>query len=130
MIDVVEKPLQGEHGLDPALARMLEEGPGPERDYLHCAACSAVISRDSFAVEVNGQHQHFCINPHGFEFRVACYAQALGCAISGDREHADSWFPGYLWRLASCSECQTHLGWYFDREGDHFYGLISDRIQR
>ena len=25
----------------------------------------------------------------------------------------DSWFPGYAWRVASCGECASHLGWLF-----------------
>ena len=25
----------------------------------------------------------------------------------------DSWFPGYSWRIASCGECASHLGWLF-----------------
>lgn len=25
----------------------------------------------------------------------------------------DSWFPGYAWRIASCGECASHLGWLF-----------------
>lgn len=125
MIDVVDKPGQA---LDPALARSLDKASEPKRDYLHCAACTAVISQQGNAMEVNGAHQHFCTNPHGFQFRVGCFSDALGCTISGGREHADSWFPGFYWQIASCSDCSGHLGWYFDSDGEYFYGLILDRI--
>ncbi len=126
MIDVVDKPGQA---LDPALKRLLEQRAAPAPDYLHCATCSAVISERGHAIEVNGQHQHFCTNPHGFEFQVACYREALGCTISGPREHADSWFPGFFWRIASCADCHTHLGWYFDQDDAYFYGLVANRLQ-
>ena len=42
---------------------------------------------------------------------------------------ADTWFPGFRWQHASCSECHVHLGWYFDRGDEYFYGLILNRIQ-
>ena len=126
MIDVIDKERQV---LDTALAAVVDDAAVPERDYLHCAVCSAVISRQANAIEVNGSHLHHCTNPHGFEFAVRCFSEALGCTIGGDRQHADSWFPGFCWRYASCSDCHQHLGWYFDRGDDYFYGLILDRIQ-
>ncbi len=126
MIDVIDKERQG---LDPALKPVVDDVSAAERDFLHCALCSAVVSRLANAIEVNGSHHHHCVNPHGFEFEVGCFNEALGCSISGERQHADSWFAGFQWRFASCSECQQHLGWYFDREGEYFYGLILDRVQ-
>jgi len=70
----------------------------------------------------------------GYLFHIGCFSEALGCSIAGTPEAADSWFMGFQWRIAACSECQRHLGWYFDRvtpgsETDFFYGLILDRIQ-
>lgn len=127
MTDVLDKPDTTE--LDPALKDLVEHTDDPGKDYLHCAACSAVISNLANAIEINGSHHHHCTNPHGFDFHVGCFNEALGCSISGEREHADSWFPGFLWRYASCSECQQHLGWYFDHSEAYFYGLIMDRVQ-
>lgn len=28
-----------------------------------------------------------------------------------------SYFPGYEWRVASCSHCQAQVGWLFQKEG-------------
>jgi hypothetical protein len=53
-----------------------------------------------------------------------------------------SWFPGFSWRIAGCSECHRHLGWNFEQfakaraESDsiHFediygiHGLESERV--
>ncbi|RUS91630.1 hypothetical protein EGW08_000603, partial [Elysia chlorotica] len=25
----------------------------------------------------------------------------------------DSWFPGYVWSIAKCPRCGTHIGWMF-----------------
>lgn len=117
--------------LDPALKEMLEIAEPKDKNFIYCATCSNVISQTSERIEVNGHHAHHFINPHGFEFDIGCFAQALGCDISGSPEAADSWFMGHVWRLASCAQCHAHLGWYFSRpSGDNsFYGLILNAIQ-
>lgn len=120
--------------LDPKLRSLLEEGSQQGRgNYIYCASCSHVLTTSDQRIDVHGSHEHHCTNPHGFEFHLGCFAEALGCDISGQAYAADSWFMGYAWRLAACAECQTHLGWYFavtsDGSPGYFYGLILDRIQ-
>ena len=116
-------------GLDPNLKSMLEINVPDDKNFIYCATCSNVITKGTERIEVNGAHAHHFTNPHGIRFHVGCFANALGCDISGSAEAADTWFMGYFWRLASCSECHTHLGWYFASGEDYFYGLIIDRIQ-
>ncbi len=126
MVDVIDKQRQE---LDPAIKRMLDDGKN-DRSFVFCAACSAVLGHSKDAININGSHQHFCTNPHGIDFNVRCYSDALGCAISGQPTAADSWFAGYSWRFATCSDCNTHLGWLFENSSNnHFYGLIRERIQ-
>ena len=117
--------------LDPKLRSIVDIEPRDDRNFIYCATCSHIISRPSEKIDVNGSHSHHFTNPHGFSFHVGCFANALGCSLSGSPEAADSWFMGFFWRLAGCAECQTHLGWYFSRATgeDFFYGLILDRIQ-
>jgi hypothetical protein len=117
--------------LDPDLESMLELPTTDDKGFIYCATCSTVITRAAERTDVNGSHAHHFTNPHGFQFHVGCFANALGCTITGGPEAADSWFMGYVWRLALCAECQSHLGWYFRQtSGEHFfYGLILDRIQ-
>jgi hypothetical protein len=126
MNDVADRQRQG---LDPKLKELLEQKPDDEGDLLYCGTCSNVIGRRSDSIAVNGGHEHHCTNPYGISFHIGCFREALGCSISGQPSAADTWFPGFKWRLATCSECQVHLGWYFDRGSEYFYGLILDRIQ-
>jgi len=119
--------------LDTNLLESLQGNEVQPKDYIVCALCSNVVTEANMAIELGGNFRHQVTNPHGFEFTLGCYRQALGCNIQGQREHADSWFPGYQWRLANCADCLQHLGWYFDAsssqaQGDFFYGLILDRI--
>ena len=126
--DVVERP----QTLDPALSALLDTEQDRSEEqarYLYCGACGTAITQPQEATSINGSHQHFCVNPHGFEFDVGCFNQALGCTISGEPTHADSWFPGYLWRYAHCAECEQHLGWLFEGSQPPFYGLIRDRLK-
>lgn len=127
MIDVKDQDRQV---LDPKLRDLLDDAQEDPGKLIVCNICSHVVTQETQAIEVQGAHQHRCTNPHGIEFLVDCYGQALGCDISGERHHADSWFAGYQWRIATCAECQQHLGWYFDRADDFFYGLITDRVQQ
>lgn len=127
MIDVVDKPRQA--GLDPRLKAVLDDEEAQKRGYVYCGLCSHPVSHVDEQIEMHGSFDHHFVNPYGFEFHLGCYQEALGCAISGDPTAADTWFPGYRWRHATCESCSQHLGWYFAQENHHFYGLILDRIQ-
>ena len=128
MIDVLDKERQL-RGLDPKLKEIVDDDTDNKGEFVYCAVCSNVIARQSDRIEMSGSHDHNFTNPFGIEFHLGCYSDALGCAISGERVAADTWFPGFQWRFANCAECQRHLGWYFDRANEFFYGLIIDRIQ-
>ena len=96
-------------------------------DFIICANCETIIGYRADAIEVEGRHTHVRINPLGLEFAFDCYSEALGCTISGKPQHADTWFLGYMWEIASCTTCNEHLGWLFSGS-DHFYGLIHTKI--
>ena len=119
-------------GLDPNLKSMLEINVPDDKNFIYCGSCSHVITQVSMKIEMQGSHEHDFTNPHGYAFHVGCFSQALGCDLSGGPQAADSWFMGYVWRIATCGGCQNHLGWYFSSTtGEHhFYGLILDRLQQ
>lgn len=127
MSEVQDKQRQG---LDPKLEQLLERDLAAPRELVYCAACSHPVARQADVTSINGAHAHHFVNPYGIRFHVGCFADALGCDLSGRPTAADTWFPGFFWRLATCAECRTHLGWYFERGKDYFYGLILDRIRR
>jgi hypothetical protein len=95
-----------------------------EDEVLRCRACEAEITREDERIEMSGAHAHTFVNPHGHVFEIGCFARAPGCAVLGPGSAFFSWFPGYAWRIAVCSQCRTHLGWSF---GD-FWGLILPRL--
>ena len=117
--------------LDPQLRSILEIDEGDDKNYLYCAACGNVITATEQRIAVNGDHHHHFTNPHGFEFDVGCFAQALGCDISGQPEAADTWFMDHVWQLATCAHCHEHMGWYFSHlaSDNAFYGLILANLR-
>ena len=116
--------------LDPLLQKILDTTLKPSRRLLYCALCASAITTEEARTAMNGEHEHRFTNPHGFQFLIGCFSAAPGCAISGPANHADTWFPGCYWQIATCAECQQHLGWWFENPaGRGFYGLILPRLK-
>ncbi len=99
------------------------------RKVLVCASCIAPITEETARITKRGSHEHRFFNPYGIVYGIGCFSQAPGCADVGESSQEFSWFPGYLWRVACCRRCQSHLGWhFFGAEKDNFHGLILDRL--
>lgn len=120
---------------DPRLSPELEQeverqlGTGVPRERLFCASCGAFITSREAELAVGGRVLHRFMNPVGILFEFKSYREAPGIRALGPHEAADSWFPGYVWQLAICGACGVHLGWsYLNGEGNHFAGLICDRL--
>ncbi|OWR43231.1 hypothetical protein KGM_204280 [Danaus plexippus plexippus] len=78
------------------------------------------------------------MNPFGIKFDIVT-AKKARCLNVGPSQGADSWFPGYTWKICTCPHCGQHLGWTFERaekttlnkEKDNvtlFHGLILNNI--
>lgn len=99
------------------------------QDALYCRACGRSITARDQAVTVHSSFRHTFFNPAGVVFEIGCYKQAAGCRKEGIPSSDFSWFSGYLWSVALCSGCQTHLGWYFDSGSAAFWGLIVNKLK-
>jgi hypothetical protein len=98
-------------------------------NHLLCRQCLQVITHASEQIAVAGSHQHTFANPHGIVFEIGCFRTAEGCGYVGPPTDEFSWFNGFMWRVAVCSACLTHLGWLFTSSGSNrFTGLILDRL--
>jgi hypothetical protein len=98
-------------------------------DPLLCKACTAPITSRQQAVSIKGHHEHAFFNPAGIAFEIRCFQQAVGCLVQAEPCTEFSWFSGYCWQYAICSNCLTHLGWFFTGKGkDAFFALIGNRI--
>lgn len=97
-----------------------------EDDQLFCAECGASVTRESLSTIRRDTHEHTVFNPMGHVFTIRCFADAWGLLSPRDGKQAFTWFPGYMWRIAVCGACGTHMGWRYDNQDgtDRFYGLI------
>ena len=98
----------------------------PERVVV-CVRCSHVLADADDTHEILGSIEHEFVNPFGVIHHFRCYVHALGCSTKGSAHHADTWFPGYRWQIATCGNCDEHLGWMF-AAADTFYGLLVSKI--
>ncbi len=100
-----------------------------EAPFLLCRQCLNPITAKSARITVNGMHQHAFANPHGVIFDIGCFRTAEGCAAVGSATEEFTWFAGYMWRIALCRACLTHMGWlYVSPGGERFFGLILDHL--
>jgi hypothetical protein len=119
---------------------VLEEGkqtPAPDSDAttgsgrrLLCHRCRAPITTDDQRIAVNDRHEHYFVNPHGYDFHVGCFAAAPGALGAGPSTHEWTWFSGFTWQLDHCRNCSTHLGWLFRSPTQVFHGLILARLNQ
>ena len=95
-----------------------------EKESILCKNCKNEITTVEHSAVVNGQHSHIFKNPAGISFHIGCFSRAWGCIVYGIPMDEFTWFAGFSWCVALCSQCFTHLGWYYQSGGDSFFGLI------
>jgi len=93
-----------------------------------CARCRLRITSAGARIDVAGSHVHECVNPHGFRWRIGCFAVAEGLVVVSEPEAHWSWFPGYTWEIENCAGCRELLGWRYRSGDSSFHGLILPHL--
>jgi hypothetical protein len=93
-----------------------------------CKNCRNVITFPVHNITVNGEYIHEFTNPEGITYRISCFDSANGCITHGMPVMDHTWFEGFSWSFSLCSNCFTHLGWYYKADDQSFFGLIIDRL--
>ncbi len=116
--------------LEAVIEKSLEEENFDPRGLIRCRICRTPITHQQERIHIDGAHEHSFVNPHDIQFHLGCFHSAPGCSISGQPTPAFSWFQGYYWQYALCSECQEHVGWYYENANqDSFFGLILTKLE-
>ncbi|XP_052126292.1 protein cereblon isoform X2 [Frankliniella occidentalis] len=82
---------------------------------LCCRNCNQTIAnqQDVFSMSAEGLQGTY-VNPHGFVHDTITIRKANGIVLQNQPPSTEfSWFPGYGWTIAACSQCQRHIGWRF-----------------
>ncbi|KAL3679706.1 hypothetical protein R1sor_022662 [Riccia sorocarpa] len=83
-------------------------------DRLRCKICMAVIARRSDVILMSTEGAiSTLVNPGGYVHETLTLSRAWGLMLRGRPDTAHSWFPGYAWTIAHCSQCELHMGWRF-----------------
>ena len=115
--------------IDQLLPHLQDEPTLPRDELILCRFCRAAITSRQQLLHKHGKHQHRFTNPRGIHFQIGCFRSAPGCDIAGPPTDEYSWFEGYTWQLAKCSDCGEHLGWFYQSgEAEQFFGLIVDKL--
>jgi hypothetical protein len=93
-----------------------------------CRGCGHTVTAARSRLELQGAHTHRFMNPGGFLFHIACFAEAIGCVVVGPDSLEYPWFAGFAWRCAHCGGCGVQLGWHFRNADRGFFGLVLDRL--
>lgn len=121
-----------ESQLEELRKKLAQEERGEEEEeerLLLCKNCKNKITSLHNSIEVRGQYKHTFSNPHGFVFEIGCFSSAYGCTNQGLLTMEFTWFKGFGWRFALCSNCHIHLGWFYQSGREKsFYGLILDNL--
>lgn len=103
-------------------------------DLVRCKTCKTAIAKrsDMLVMSSEGPLGAY-VNPHGCVHEILTLNKANGLALYGRAETEYSWFPGYAWTVASCSTCETHMGWLFTAtkkklKPKSFWGIRSSQV--
>ncbi len=99
-----------------------------EEHFIICRNCGNTITTPQYIIAVNEQHIHMFTNPVGITYQIGCFSSADGCIDHGDLTLDHTWFEGFSWNFAICSNCLIHLGWFYQSGNESFFGLILDRL--
>lgn len=111
------------------IEQILENSTRGDGDLLLCRICSSPITSEAEKIDIGLTHQYRFTNPLGVTYSIGCYQNAPGCSLVGEATDDDSWFGGYRWQVALCTECLQHLGWYYQNDKQRFFfGLIPERL--
>ncbi|OEL18255.1 Protein cereblon [Dichanthelium oligosanthes] len=101
---------------------------------IKCRNCQSRIAKrsDMVVMSTDGPLGAY-VNPHGCVHETITVTNATGLALIGNPSKVHSWFPGYSWTIASCTVCESHIGWLFRATKKNlrprsFWGIRSSQI--
>lgn len=96
---------------------------------IFCNACHERLGQqtDLIVMSESGPSDVF-VNAGGYVHDLITLRTVRRIQLQGEPVKEHSWFPGYAWTIAYCSNCIAHVGWKFTAvdnalEPKHFWGL-------
>jgi hypothetical protein len=100
-----------------------------------CIACGALIAHSDQLLRIGTSNRHLFVNPAGVECDFHTFSSCQGGVAHGPATEADTWFPGYRWRMAFCRHCGQYLGWHYKavsmlERPNEFWGILVNYLVR
>lgn len=111
---------------------------------IRCSPCPARDSSRATVIQVRLEYFHFALininnrfftpGGHIHETNTVSHVIPNSVQLHGRPSLEFSWFPGYTWQIATCGQCNQHLGWKFvageasNLKPKKFYGLAGRGI--
>ena len=98
-----------------------------------CFGCRGFITYSDQLLRIGNDNRHFFVNPAGVECDFHTFTDCPGAVAYGGATEADTWFPGYRWRMAFCRYCSRHLGWHYEATSiferpRNFWGILVSHL--
>lgn len=100
-----------------------------------CVNCENKIccKEDVFAMSRSGPQCSF-VNPGGYIHDTLTVRTTCGLFQDSDWVDEFTWFPGYKWRIAHCTNCSHHIGWCYkhidsETRPKRFFGLSRNNVR-
>uniref|UniRef100_A0A7S3QSM9 Protein cereblon n=1 Tax=Dunaliella tertiolecta TaxID=3047 RepID=A0A7S3QSM9_DUNTE len=104
---------------------------------LRCGRCTAALAdaQDLFVSTEEGAGAIFC-NEYGYVHDSVSFSKLRAGArvrLQRPAQEKHSFYPGYIWWIASCGRCNNHLGWRFrapkpNMRPTEFWGIRRDAL--
>ncbi len=95
-----------------------------------CQNCETSITANQYKINRDRRHKHTFNNPLGEHYTIGCFSYAQNTLSIGKPTEEWTWFTGYTWTICVCANCDSHLGWYFDKSQEQsFFGFILDQLK-
>ena len=98
-------------------------------EVIYCKLCLNIITSHSEKIITDGKFLHEFINPAHIKYIIGCFLNASGSVVQGVPTLEATWFSEHEWSFVNCKKCTEHLGWYFQKENNGFYGLIISKLE-
>ncbi|KAK1370128.1 ATP-dependent protease La (LON) domain protein [Heracleum sosnowskyi] len=101
---------------------------------IRCKNCQKVISKrsDMLVMSSMGPFGAY-LNSSGYVHEIVTLLKVNGLSLVGHPSEEYSWFPGYAWTIAYCTNCECQMGWRFTATKKNlnlqsFWGIRSSQI--
>ncbi|KAL8109966.1 uncharacterized protein LOC141672116 [Apium graveolens] len=101
---------------------------------IRCKNCQEIVAKRSDMLEMSSDGPLGAyLNTRGYVHEIVTLLKVNGLSLVGHPSEEYSWFSGYAWTIACCTNCECQMGWCFTGTKKNlnlksFWGIRSSQI--